>query len=80
MLQFKSSNTRFFFSVDDGPVDRRGAAILWQQREMNVDAAALRRRQKLSRQNLSVGDDYRRVGFNRLAALRLAWLVVKATA
>jgi hypothetical protein len=24
--------------------------------------------------------DYRRVGFNRLAALRLAWLVAKATA
>jgi len=50
------------FTVDDGPVHRRRPAVLWQQREVNIDAPLLWRGKKFRRQDLSVGHHHGDIG------------------
>src|SRR6516225_996293 len=50
-------NARLLFAVDDRPVDRRCAAIFWQQREMNIDATVTGSVQKVGGQDAPVSDD-----------------------
>ena len=53
-------------AVIDGPGDRGGAAILRQQRGVDVDAAVRRDRQHVVRQDLPVGGDDEQFGLQRL--------------
>src|SRR5712692_5070564 len=50
-------DTGFCFTVGNGPMDRRGAAILGKQGGMQIDPAVFRNRQELRRNDLAVGDD-----------------------
>ncbi|MNY21101.1 hypothetical protein D3C86_1546230 [compost metagenome] len=49
-------------AVQDGPLDRGGAAIAGQERGVDVDAAEGRQVQDRLRQDLAVGDDHDEVG------------------
>ena len=51
------ADSGFLFPVNDGPIHRRGPAILWQQREMDIDATMALRAQKIRRQNPPISDD-----------------------
>ena len=55
-------------AVDHRPLDRRGAAILRQQRRVHVDAAARQRLEHGLRQDLAVRDDDRELGARSRAA------------
>src|SRR6266850_4505750 len=45
------------FAIDDGPVDGRGATILWEKGSVQIDPAEFRDWQQTSGNNLAVGDD-----------------------
>ena len=49
------------FSGDYRPLNGCRAAQFWEQRGVHIDAAVLRRMDKLAGKYLSVGDDYRKL-------------------
>ena len=63
-------DTGHALSVDDAPLDRTCAAVFWQQRTMDVDAAIARQFQNLLWQNLAVGNHRNQVRLQFLKDLQ----------
>src|SRR5581483_9663421 len=55
--QLHGRDAAFFLAVDDGPGDRRRAAVLRQKRVMDIEAPVRRELENLPRQDAAVSDD-----------------------